>query len=120
MFQVFHLFHSPGGTEQESRLLKIFSNLVKKCNLFARIQNIIPIFVTLHRQQTYRKRFACSVRVNLDNSLGYGKSANAYTGYKMGYAHAIAESVSISLLIRTQRQSRAYFENKIRGSRFLL
>lgn len=37
----------------------------------------------------------------------------------MGFAHAIAESVSISLLISTLWQPRAYSENKKRGSRFL-
>ena len=101
----------------------IFSPIDLTINKMQDICNSIKktlIFVMLFRQQTYKKRLAYSARVNLDSSIGCGKSENACTGYNLGFAHAIAESVSFSLLISTLWLSRANPENKIRGSRFLL
>lgn len=100
LFRVFHLFHSPCGTEQEFRvftLCKVFSDIT-----ISLLENEIKI-VYLHvvfGQQTYRKRLAF---YSLSESGQFAcRKAHKYNGNKgyrlhwlfLGFSLAIAESVS--------------------------
>ena len=67
-FPLFHLFHSPCGTEQTCQIISLFRMFWRICNYFAVLWKNYTIFVVLLRRQTYWKRFAYSARVNLDNS----------------------------------------------------